>query len=195
VACRKEHEAALQHAEQAGDAECEAQALSGLGDAQYFLGRLATGLDYFLRCVGLCERAGLAKVEIPNRCMVGHCLYYLNRIEESIAQIRLSLDEARRIGQAHSEIFALESLGFLLVGTGDYEAAETAILSGIPIARTAGARRYLAMMLYALARVRLVEGSRDEARAHLDEGAGTGASDRNGFCRPDDTVGRRRRRT
>lgn len=169
VACRKEHEAALQHAQQAGDSECEAQALSGLGDAQYLLGRLATGLDYFLRCVALCERAGLAKVEIPNRCMVGHCLYYVNRMEESVAQIRLSLEEARRIGQAQSEIFALESLGFLLAGRGDYEAAETAVLCGIPIARTAGARRYLAMMLYALAQVRLSEGSREEARAHLDE--------------------------
>jgi tetratricopeptide (TPR) repeat protein len=169
VACRTEHEAALQHAQQAGDSECEAQALSGLGDAQYILGRLATGLDYFLRCVALCERAGLPKVEIPNRCMVGHCLYYLNRMEESVAQIRLSLDEARRIGQVQSEIFALESLGFLLVGRGDYEAAETAILCGIPIARTAGARRYLAMLLYALAQVRLVGGARAEARAHLDE--------------------------
>ena len=169
VACRKEHEAALQLAQQAADPECEAQALSGLGDAQYLQGRLATGLDYFLRCVALCERTGLAKVAIPNRCMVGHCLYYVNRLEESVNQIRLSLDEARRIGQAQSEIFALESLGFLLAGTGDYATAETAILSGIPLARAAGARRYLAMMLCALAQVRLAEGLRDEARAHLDE--------------------------
>ena len=96
-------------------------------------------------------------------------MYYVNRMEESVAQISLSLDEARRIGQAQSEIFALESLGFLLAGRGDYEAAQTAVLCGIPIARTAGARRYLAMMLYALAQVKISEGLREEARAHLDE--------------------------
>ena len=77
-----------------------------------------------------------------------------------MTQIRLSLDEARHIGQAQSEIFALESLGFLLAGRGDYEGAETSLLCGIPLARAAGTRRYLAMMLCALAQVRLNDGLR-----------------------------------
>ena len=38
-ACRTEHERALELAQRAGDAECEAQALSGLGDAHYADGR------------------------------------------------------------------------------------------------------------------------------------------------------------
>jgi len=169
VSCRKEHEAALHYAQQAEDSECEAQALSGLGDAQYLQGRMLSALDSFSRCVDLCERAGLAKVQIPNLCMVGHCLYYANRMDESIENIRLTLTEARRMGQAQTEIFAQESLGLLLAGRGDYGSAEEALFSGIPLARKAGARRYLSAMLYALAQVRLAHGARGEAREHLEE--------------------------
>jgi class 3 adenylate cyclase/tetratricopeptide (TPR) repeat protein len=168
-ACRREHEAALHHAQQAGDVECEAQALSGIGDALYLQGRMLTALDRFERCVALCEDAGLTKVQIANRCMVGHCLYYANRMDESIAAIRRALEDARRLGQAQAEIFTLESLGLLLGAKGDYEAAEQALMSGIPLARAAAARRYLSVMLYDLADLKLVSGARDEARACLDE--------------------------
>ncbi|UCG96140.1 MAG: AAA family ATPase [Burkholderiales bacterium] len=168
-ACRRAHESALHHARVAQDAECEAQALGGLGDAQYLQGRMLSGLDYFTRCVALCERAGLIKVQIPNRCMVGHCMYYANRMDESIAAVREGLEEARRIGQAQTEIFALNSLGLLLAWKGEYRPAEQALTAGMPLARAAGARRYLAAMLCALAEVRLAEGARDEAGALLDE--------------------------
>jgi class 3 adenylate cyclase/tetratricopeptide (TPR) repeat protein len=167
--CRSEHERALDYAQQAGEIECEAQALSGLGDAQYLQGRLLTGLEYFRRCVGLCERAGFAKVQIPNRVMVGHCLYYANRMDHSFQQIHLALEEAQRFGQVQSEIFAQESLGLLLGAKGDFRSAELALLSGIPLARRAQSRRYLSAMLYSLALVRLAAGAHLEARTLLDE--------------------------
>ena len=167
--CRSEHERALDYAQQAGDSECEAQALSGLGDAEYLQARLLTGLEYFRRCVALCERAGFAKVQIPSRVMVGHCLYYANRMDESFEQIRLALEEAQRFGQVQAEIFAQESLGLLLGAKGDFAPAELALLSGIPLARRAQSRRYLSAMLYSLAQVRLAAGAHPEARALLDE--------------------------
>ena len=169
LACGREHEAALHHAQQAGDSECEAQALSGLGDAQYLQGRMLSGLDYFSRCVALCERVGLIRVQIPNQCMVGHCMYYAGRMDDATIEVQEALDNARRIGQAQAEIFALESLGVLLAWRGDYAPAERALLSGIPLARAAGARRYLAAMLCAMAEVRLAAGASDEARELLDE--------------------------
>ena len=169
AACEREHEAALQQAQQAHDAECEAQALGGLGDAQYLQGRMLSALGHFGRCVALCERAGLIRVEVPNRCMVGHCLYYANRVPESIAAVHRALADARRIGQAHAEIFTLESLGLLFAWNGDYALAERALAEGIPLARAAGARRYLNAMLCALAEARLGAGARDEASALLDE--------------------------
>jgi class 3 adenylate cyclase/tetratricopeptide (TPR) repeat protein len=167
--CRSEHERALEYAQQAGDVECEALALSGLGDAQYAQARMLTGLEYFRGCVSLCERAGLVKFEIPNRCMIAHCSYYANRLDESLAQIQLACEAARRTGHAYGEIFAQESLGMLLAASGHYEDAAQAIVDVMPLARQAGARRYMTALLYSLAMARLAQGETLEARAYLDE--------------------------
>ena len=169
TACGIEHEAALFHAQQAGDRECEAQALSGLGDAQYAQGRMLTAVEYFRRCVELCEGAGLPRVEVPNRCMIGHCLYYANQLKETTELFRRSCEEARRMGHPHSEVFAYNSLAMILAASGEYEQAEMAITEGLPLARTVGARRYLSALLYSLAMVRLAEGAREAAHAHLEE--------------------------
>jgi tetratricopeptide (TPR) repeat protein len=90
-------------------------------------------------------------------------------MDEAVATIRQALEVAQRIGQAQTEIFALESLGVLLAWKGDHGAAEQPLISGIPLARAAGARRYLAAMLCALAEVRLGQAALDEASALLDE--------------------------
>ena len=167
--CRGEHEQALHYAQEAGDLECEAQALSGLGDAQYIQARMLSGLEYFRRCITLCERAGLVKLEIPNRCMMAHCGYYANRLDESVAHIRRAAEEARRIGHAYGEIFAQESLGMLLASSGHYDEAVEAVNQVMPLARQADARRYLTVLLCSLAIAKLSRSEAGEARAHLDE--------------------------
>jgi class 3 adenylate cyclase/tetratricopeptide (TPR) repeat protein len=167
--CRSEHERALGYAEQAGDSECQAQALSGLGDAEYMHARMLSALEYFRRCVALSERTGLIKIEIPNLCMMGHCSYYANRLEESVAHARRARDEARRIGDAYGEIFAQETIGMLYVSSGHFAEAVTAIDEVLPLARQAGARRYMTALLHSLAMVKLARGETDAARAHLDE--------------------------
>ena len=182
--CRSEHETALNYAQQAGDIECEAQALGGLGDAQYAQGRMLSGLMYFRRCVELCERAGLLRIEVPNRCMIGHCVYYANGLTEATAQFRRCREEAHKIGHAHTEIFAFNSLAMMLTLSGEYEQADAAMAAGIPLARAAGARRYLSTMLYSLAMVRLSEGSREVARAHLEESLALARQTGMGFFGP-----------
>ena len=74
--CDAEHQLALAHAVRAGSVECEALALSGLGDAQYAQGRMRSALAYFQRCVSLCAGRNWVRIEAPNRCMTGHCLWY-----------------------------------------------------------------------------------------------------------------------
>jgi len=59
----------------------------------------------------------------------------------------------------------------LLALSGHYDEAAEAVLEGMPLARQAGARRYLTAMLYSLAMARLAQGKEDEAQAHLDEAA------------------------
>ena len=167
--CRNEHERALDYAQQAGDVQCEAQALSGLGDAQYARARMLSGLEYFRRCVALCESAGLVKLDIANRCMMGHCSYYANQLTESVAHIRRAGDEARRTGHAYGEIFAQESLGMLLASSGHDAQAQEEIERVMPLARRADARRYLIALLCSLAMAKLASGEDDAARAHLEE--------------------------
>ncbi len=113
--CHDEHEAALAYARQIGDPECEARALSGLGDAQYAQGRMLTALGYFRDCVELSQRAGLVRVEVPNRAMVGHCLIYRNELDRAISEAQAACDTAHKVGLVQNEIFAQESLTLFLV--------------------------------------------------------------------------------
>jgi tetratricopeptide (TPR) repeat protein len=165
--CHEEHQAALAYARQIGDPECEARALSGLGDAQYAQGRMLTALGHFRRCVELSEQAGLVRVAVPNRAMVGHCLLYKNEVDSALSEVRAACDTAHKVGLVQSEIFAQESLTFLLMMAGRYGEAEEAGARCLSLARPAGARRYESTVLYVLATVRIGLGDRGGARQYL----------------------------
>jgi tetratricopeptide (TPR) repeat protein len=166
-ACNEQHEAALEIARRCGDAECEARALSGLGDGQYVKGRMLSALEYFRHCVEISRREGLVRVEIPNRCMEGHCLWHANQIDRAVAEARAACESAQAVGLLQGEIFAQESLSLFLVEAGRYEEGEQACIRGLSLARSAGARRYESAILYALATIRIAQGDKDAARDHL----------------------------
>jgi class 3 adenylate cyclase/tetratricopeptide (TPR) repeat protein len=163
-ACRAEHELALENARRAGDVECEALALSGLGDHAYAAGRMITGGGYFRRCVELCRQAGLVRLEIPNTCMVGHCMDWNAEGPGGMAEIRKALELSSRIGVPQTEVVALESLSFTLVNRGEFEEAEPWIEKAMAAAQRAGARRYYAVDLMLLAECRRSQRRADEAR-------------------------------
>ena len=165
--CHAEHQAALAFAREIGDAECEARALSGLGDAQYAQGRMLTALGHFRSCVELSEQAGLVSVAVPNRVMAGHCLLYKNEVDSALSEVRAACDTANKAGLVQSEIFAQESLTFLLMMAGRYGEAEQAGARCLSLARPAGARRYESTVLYALAAVLIGQHEREAARQHL----------------------------
>jgi class 3 adenylate cyclase/tetratricopeptide (TPR) repeat protein len=167
--CHNEHQAALVYARQIGDRECEARALSGLGDAQYAQGRMLTALEYFVGCVELSQQAGLVRVEAPNRAMVGHCLLYKNEVDRAVSEVRAACDAAHKAGLVQAEIFAQESLTFLFVMAGRFEEGEQAGLRCLSLARPAGARRYESTVLYVLAAQRIAQGKRALARNDLAE--------------------------
>jgi class 3 adenylate cyclase/tetratricopeptide (TPR) repeat protein len=168
-ACRSEHEAALRFAREAGNAECEALALSGLGDADYLQARMLRALAHFRGAVELSRAQGLPRVEAANRCMAGHCLFYANRMQESVHEMQVALAAAQAMGLAQIEIFVYESLGYLFAVRGEHALAEQYLRPGMPLARAAGARRYLSLMLYALALGRMAQGLEAQARSALDE--------------------------
>jgi class 3 adenylate cyclase/tetratricopeptide (TPR) repeat protein len=166
--CRSEHQQALDRAQRAGSAECEVQALSGLGDAHYAEGRIVSALPYFRRAIELCEREGWVRLEIANRCMVGHCLWYVNELGRGIAQAQVAADAARRLGLVQGEIFATESLGLFLYEAGREREADEMSRRCVALAEPAGARRFASAAHYVLSMIRLDEGRREAAREALD---------------------------
>jgi class 3 adenylate cyclase/tetratricopeptide (TPR) repeat protein len=168
-ACRAEHQVALRLAREVANPECEALALSGLGDADYLQARMLRALDHFRGGVELSRQHGLPRTEAANRCMAGHCLFYANRMEDSVQEMQAALRVAQAMGLTQVEIFVYESLGYLLALRGEHHLAEEYLRPAIPLARAAGARRYLSLMLYALALGRMAQGLHAEAQAALDE--------------------------
>ena len=179
--CNAQHQLALEHAVRNGNVECEAQALSGLGDAQYALGQMHSALAYFQRCVALCAGRAWVRIEGPNRCMTGHCLWYLNRLHEAVEEARHACDEAKKYGGLPVQVFAQTSLAQFFTELGSIAEAERACGEGLALARVTGSRRYEALNLLLLADLRLQQGRRDEARQHLEVALGLARDTGMGF--------------
>ncbi len=170
AACGVEHQRALEYALQVHDVEREALAWSGLGDHCYAEGRMITALGHFRRCIQLCRQLGLVRAEIPNLCMVGHCLSMNGEVRAALQEIHSAIALARRIGLAQAEVMTLESIAFALVlFKGAYDEAAPWLEQAIGVARQAGARRYLATNYLLMAACRRAQGRLDEARALTEE--------------------------
>ena len=166
--CEAQHTLALQYAQRSGDVECEAYALSGLGDASYAQVRMQRALGYFRRCVALC--GDQVRISGPNRCMIGHCLWYANELPAAIAEAQAACDAAQRFGVVPVQVFAQVSLTQLLTEAGHFDAAERACTHGLMLARTVGSRRYESTLLLWSAELRLRRGDRELARRELEQG-------------------------
>ena len=128
-----------------------------------------SALRHFQRAVEVSREAGLLRVEIPNVCMVGHCLTWIGEGAAGLREVRRAVELSNRIGLAQTEVMTLESIGFALLFDGAYEEAEPWIEKAMVAARNAGARRYLAVDCTLLAACRRQQGRIAEARELLAE--------------------------
>ena len=167
--CRRYHEHALALAHAAGDAECEAQALSGLADALYAQGRMRSAHGAFLRCLDLCARASLTRLALPNHCMVAIIDIYLGETDAALARFERVRRIARELRYRFAETMCDEAASWVLVFSGRFEEARDALTRGLDLARAIGARRFETILFVNLARLRTHEGSYDEARRCLQE--------------------------
>lgn len=164
--CDAQHVLALQYAEQCGDAESQARALSGLGDSRYAQGRMGSALEYFRRCVALCN--GQIRIAGPNRCMIGHCLWYENQLPDALVEARSACDDALRFGVVPVQVFAQATVTQVLTEAGLFDEARVAYAQALALARMAGSRRYEATVLYFSAEHNMRRGDRAQARDDLD---------------------------
>jgi tetratricopeptide (TPR) repeat protein len=164
-ACRSEHERALEAARRIDSPEWQARALSGLADPQYMDCRMATALRHSADCVALCEAHGLPRIAAPNSVMMGHCQIYTGTIDKALNDMRKGLEIAIRIGSRHTQMFAMQSIGYCLTIAGRHAEAAPFQAEALQQARALNARRYESVILAHCAEVALSNGSRTEALA------------------------------
>jgi DNA-binding SARP family transcriptional activator/predicted negative regulator of RcsB-dependent stress response len=102
--CLRAHERALELAQEACSVEDIAQALGGLGDAEYQRGRMRSALGRFLRCLELCEQHGLAGLYLVYLPMAAATRNFCGEFTTALAVADQAAAAARRAGDLRSEL-------------------------------------------------------------------------------------------
>lgn len=156
--CLATHGKALAAAQRSGSAEWLARAESGLGDANYMMGRYAEAQRHFAACVATAESAGLLRIICVNRGMIGNCHIFYCRFDEALREVAAAQAAAHRIGDRFGVMFGQECAAFVLMAANRWaesgEPAETAKR----LAAEIGARRFESIMGAVLAMARWQEG-------------------------------------
>jgi tetratricopeptide (TPR) repeat protein len=140
--CEAQHRLALAHARAVGDATCEAQALSGLGDAAYAAGDMVTASQSFRSCVEICDREGLLRYAIMNRGMIAICAYFNGELPLAMRLLPMANEDAKRLGHVNAQVMIEETIGICLNMLGQYDEALKVNTGAMELARRVGSRRY-----------------------------------------------------
>lgn len=166
--CLRSHQRARKHAREAGSAELEARALSGLGDAAYLAARMSTAYGHFDRCVELAHAHGCARIEASNIPMRGITHFYQNDLEAARRDAGEGARLADRIAHARARILSRDVLLTVLYHRADWPEARRQAEEGLELARGLGAPRFQADYLLFLGLTLLGAGERATAERHLD---------------------------
>ncbi|MFO1395596.1 MAG: adenylate/guanylate cyclase domain-containing protein [Burkholderiales bacterium] len=151
AASRAAQERALAQARAAGDAECEAQALSGLADVLYAEGRMHSALAAFRQCVALCDREGLARFALNNRAMLAIVHSYLEPADGAVGELDRVRAVARELRHPASQVMADETEAWVRLVQGACDEAVPLAERSLALAREIGAKRWVLFDLGLLA--------------------------------------------
>lgn len=169
--CLAEHKKALDHARSAREPDLEALALSGLGDAFYSQGRMITALDYFHRCMELCQLHHLGRIEVSNQYMVAWNRLYMNEVEGALEDSLAAVEWAVRLGHQRAEMVAELSVVRVLVEKNEIREAELHVERGLALAEWLGAKRFIPFFMIFMGRIWLsLRNDRWETVRLMEEG-------------------------
>jgi DNA-binding SARP family transcriptional activator/predicted negative regulator of RcsB-dependent stress response len=166
--CLRAHERALELAQEACSVEDIAQALGGLGDAEYQRGRMRSALGRFLRCLELCEQHGLTGLHLVYLPMAAATRNFCGEFTAALAVADQAAVAARRAGDLRTELLGHS----VAAATELYRASYTVALQRservVAIARQLGTPRFESegLLIEGLARRGL--GDSQAARATLE---------------------------
>jgi DNA-binding SARP family transcriptional activator/class 3 adenylate cyclase len=182
-ACMQAHEQAHRYALQAQSHVEIARALSGLGDAHYQRGMMATSRKHFAQCIQEARDHGLVGVLLANLPMLGITYRYCGEAAACQESCREGFELARRVGDVRGELLALLTMASSTLMQGDLEDSRNYSLQGIKLARQLGARRFEAECVGMVAMTMLTEDpvkALQLAREALQLGRETGMT----YCGP-----------
>ncbi len=167
--CLESHRLSHDFARAAGSVEREVQALGGLGDANYLVGRMRTAGQYFSRCVDMARQHHMLGVAAANWSMVGFSRAYLLELEDARNDAVAAVALAAELAIPRAELTGWQLCGLVDYQLGHYARAIDEIDHCLELIRRIGARRFesqagcwTALCLYQL-------GRSDEAMARLDQ--------------------------
>jgi class 3 adenylate cyclase/tetratricopeptide (TPR) repeat protein len=162
--CREEHELALKYAQKAGSPEWEAQALGGLGDAEYARGRLLTAHEALILCVDLCREHEFGRIHAANLCMVGGggTYHYMHDLDAALTASLSAIEMSERFGHDRAALNSHFSASQVYFDTGELSKAEMHVERMKILAERIGARRFMARYFHHEGRIRLAQGNRRE---------------------------------
>jgi len=171
-ACLKSNKISLQYAREAGRPEVEAQALSGLGDAEYNRGRFISSYRYFDQCIELAREHGFGRVIATNLSMRGYVSQWQNDYDSTTADYHAAADQAIKTHDLRAEMLALVTGGAFWAATGDLVEGKKWLRRGLSITHRLGSRLFEGEYHYLLGRIVIQQGDRKEAcrltRAAID---------------------------
>ncbi|HET6521639.1 MAG TPA: tetratricopeptide repeat protein, partial [Geminicoccaceae bacterium] len=167
--CREQHALALRFAERAGSPELEAQALGGLGDAEYARGRMITAHGHFRRCVELCRTHGFGRIEVANLPMAAIARVYGNDPRGALHDALAAVAAAARVGHHRAEIIAHHGVYISSMMMRDGDSGREHAEAALALSRRLGARRFEAESLLFLGEIEHAAGRRAEALRYLRE--------------------------
>ena len=160
-ACLREHTASLGHARDAKSAELEAQALSGLGDAEYARAHMISAHDYYDQCIKLSRRHGFGRIVAANLGMLGKVHCYRLEFNAMLRDIRAALELTRKVCNQRAEMVILEA-GTYLADIGNMTEGKAWLEARLNIARQLGASAFESSALAHLGSVAVKEGRQAE---------------------------------
>ena len=169
-ACLEANNLSLEFARAAGSVEVEAQALSGLANAEYNRGRFLSAQDYFDQCIELARAHALGRIIAANLSMRSYVSCWQGSIESAIAGYREAAQQAEQINDPRAQMMALMIGGSFWALVGDFEEGEKWLKKSMKIIRRVGARLFEGVCVYLLGRFALLRGDRDRARKLTQKG-------------------------
>jgi class 3 adenylate cyclase/tetratricopeptide (TPR) repeat protein len=161
--CLAEHQRSLEFARAAGSAELEAQALGGLGDAEYVRGRMLTAGRHFRACIELCRQHGFGRIEVASLPMAALSAFCAGEYERALREAAGAVEAASRVGHQRAEMIARHIVFMCQAERAEFAEARLNVERAIALARQLGARRFEAEGLGFLATVEAAHGRRTRA--------------------------------